>query len=116
MVANPHNPAYNPVSSLGYSDRMSFDQRLWNTLVSISEQFNYKYLYLPSQEAVYRRHFSGKNLPPLLDVIHNVSSVLVNSNPMINYPRPVVPTMVEVGGMHLRKFDKTGLSEVSWVH
>ncbi|KXJ73599.1 hypothetical protein RP20_CCG015438 [Aedes albopictus] len=117
MVANPHNPAYNPVSSLGYLDRMSFDQRLWNTLVSISEQFNYKYLYLPSQEAVYRRHFAGKNLPPLLDVIHNVSAVLVNSNPMINYPRPIVPTMVEVGGMHLRKFDKTGLSEdvVNWV-
>lgn len=113
MVANPHNPAYNPISSLGYSDRMSFDQRLWNTLVSISEQFNYKYLYLPSQEAVYQRHFAKKNLPPLLDVIHNVSVVLVNSNPMINYPRPVVPSMIEVGGMHLKKFDKTGLSQVN---
>ncbi|EAT35941.1 AAEL011937-PA [Aedes aegypti] len=117
MVANPHNPAYNPISSLGYSDRMSFDQRLWNTLVSISEQFNYKYLYLPSQEVVYQRHFAKKNLPPLLDVIHNVSVVLVNSNPMINYPRPVVPSMIEVGGMHLKKFDKTGLSQdvINWV-
>ncbi|XP_065088070.1 UDP-glycosyltransferase UGT5-like [Ochlerotatus camptorhynchus] len=117
MVANPHNPAYNPISSLGYSDRMSFDQRLWNTFVSISEQFNFKYLYLPSQEAVYQRHFSKKNLPPLLDVIHNVSLVLINSHPLINYPRPVVPSMIEIGGLHLRKFEFSGLSQdvINWV-
>lgn len=113
MVANPHNPAYNAISSLGYSDKMTFVERLWNTVVSISEQFNYKYLYLPAQEAVYQRHFGKKNLPPLLDVIHNVSIVLVNSHPMINYPRPVVPSMIEVGGFHLKKFDDNGLSQVN---
>ncbi|XP_062550768.1 UDP-glycosyltransferase UGT5-like [Armigeres subalbatus] len=117
MVANPHNPAYNAISSLGYSDKMTFVERLWNTVVSISEQFNYKYLYLPAQEAVYQRHFGKKNLPPLLDVIHNVSVVLVNSHPMINYPRPVVPSMIEVGGFHLKKFDDNGLSQdvINWV-
>ncbi|XP_058832013.1 UDP-glycosyltransferase UGT5-like [Topomyia yanbarensis] len=117
MVANPHNPAYNPISDLGYSDQMSFTQRLWNTMVSVSEQFNYKYLYLPAQEAVYQRHFVRKNLPPLLDLIHNVSLVLVNSHPVINYPRPLVPSMIEVGGLHLRKFNESGLSEdvINWV-
>ncbi|XP_058457594.1 UDP-glycosyltransferase UGT5-like [Malaya genurostris] len=117
MVANPHNPAYNPIADLGYSDEMSFVQRLWNTLVSVSEQFNYKYLYLPAQEAVYQRHFARKNLPPLLDLIHNVSLVLVNSHPVINYPRPMVPSMIEIGGLHLRKFEESGLSEdvIDWV-
>ncbi|XP_001870893.2 UDP-glycosyltransferase UGT5 [Culex quinquefasciatus] len=117
MVANPHNPAYNPISSLGYSDRMTFRERLWNTFVSICEQFNYKYLYLPSQEAVFQRHFARKNLPPLLDLIHNVSLVLVNSHPVITYPRPLVPSMVEIGGLHLRQFDETGLSQdvINWL-
>ncbi|XP_055606979.1 UDP-glycosyltransferase UGT5-like [Uranotaenia lowii] len=117
MVANPHNPAYNPISSLGYSDRMTFEQRMWNTFVSLSEQFNYKYLYLPSQEAVYRRHFGCRNPPPLLDIIHNVSLVLVNSNPMITYPRPMVPSMIEIGGLHLRKIEDHGMSEdvINWL-
>ncbi|XP_055535915.1 UDP-glycosyltransferase UGT5-like [Wyeomyia smithii] len=117
MVANPHNPSYNPISELGYSDQMTFVQRFWNTIVSLSEQFNYKFFYLPSQEAVYQRHFGRKNLPPLLDLIHNVSLVMVNTHPVINHPRPLVPSMIEVGGLHLRKFNDSGLSEdvVNWV-
>ncbi|XP_055623457.1 UDP-glycosyltransferase UGT5-like [Toxorhynchites rutilus septentrionalis] len=117
MAACPHNPAYNPVSSLGYSDRMSLSERLWNTFASICEQLNYKYLYLPTQETIYRRHFPAAHFPPLLDLIHNVSLVLVNSHPVINYPRPLVPNMVEIGGAHLRRFEESGLSEdlIGWL-
>ncbi|KFB44381.1 AGAP005163-PA-like protein [Anopheles sinensis] len=118
MVANPHNPAYNPIPSLGYSDRMTLVQRVWNTFVSVCEQFNYKYLYLPSQEAVYQRHFQRKGtLPPLLDLIHNVSLVLVNSHPVINFARPFVPNMIEIGGVHIREFEDTGFSQdvINWV-
>uniref|UniRef100_A0A182QH93 Uncharacterized protein n=1 Tax=Anopheles farauti TaxID=69004 RepID=A0A182QH93_9DIPT len=117
MVANPHNPAYNPIPSLGYSDRMDLVQRVWNTFVSICEQFNYKYLYLPSQEAVYQRYFARPSLPPLLDLIHNVSLVLVNSHPVINFARPVVPNMIEIGGLHIRQLENTGFSQdvINWV-
>ncbi|XP_050098276.1 UDP-glycosyltransferase UGT5-like [Anopheles aquasalis] len=117
MVANPHNSAYNPIPSLGYSDRMTLVQRVWNTFVSICEQFNYKYLYLPSQEAVYQRHFQRPNLPPLLDLIHNVSLVMVNSHPVITFARPMVPNMLEIGGAHLRTFEDTGFSQdvINWV-
>ncbi|XP_049545404.1 UDP-glycosyltransferase UGT5-like [Anopheles darlingi] len=119
MVANPHNSAYNPIPSLGYSDRMTLVQRVWNTFVSICEQFNYKYLYLPSQEAVYQRHFqrTSNHLPPLLDLIHNVSLVMVNSHPVITFARPMVPNMLEIGGAHLRTFEDTGFSQdvINWV-
>ncbi|XP_052873582.1 UDP-glycosyltransferase UGT5-like [Anopheles cruzii] len=117
MVANPHNSAYNPIPSLGYSDRMTLVQRVWNTFVSICEQFNYKYLYLPSQEAVYQRHFLRPGMPPLLDLIHNVSLVMVNSHPVINFARPVVPNMIEIGGAHIRDFEDTGFSQdvINWV-
>uniref|UniRef100_A0A182MNV7 Uncharacterized protein n=1 Tax=Anopheles culicifacies TaxID=139723 RepID=A0A182MNV7_9DIPT len=117
MVGNPHNPAYNPIPSLGYSDRMDLVQRVWNTFVSICEQFNYRYLYLPSQEAVYQRYFSRRNLPPLLDLIHNVSLVMVNSHPVINFARPFVPNMIEIGGAHIRQLEDTGFSQdvINWV-
>ncbi|XP_053666785.1 UDP-glycosyltransferase UGT5-like [Anopheles marshallii] len=117
MVGNPHNPAYNPIPSLGYSDRMHLVQRVWNTFVSICEQFNYRYLYLPSQEAVYQRYFSRRNQPPLLDLIHNVSLVMVNSHPVINFARPFVPNMIEIGGAHIRQLEDTGFSQdvINWV-
>uniref|UniRef100_A0A182WAE8 Uncharacterized protein n=1 Tax=Anopheles minimus TaxID=112268 RepID=A0A182WAE8_9DIPT len=117
MVGNPHNPAYNPIPSLGYSDRMDLVQRVWNTFVSICEQFNYRYLYLPSQEAVYQRYFSRHNMPPLLDLIHNVSLVMFNSHPVINFARPFVPNMIEIGGAHIRELEDTGFSQdvINWV-
>ncbi|XP_049298978.1 UDP-glycosyltransferase UGT5-like [Anopheles funestus] len=117
MVGNPHNPAYNPIPSLGYSDRMHLVQRVWNTFVSICEQFNYRYIYLPSQEAVYQRYFSLRNQPPLLDLIHNVSLVMVNSHPVINFARPLVPNMIEIGGAHIRQLEDTGFSQdvINWV-
>jgi glucuronosyltransferase len=62
------------------------------------------FLYLPSQETIYRRYFADKipNLPPLIDLVHNVSLVLLNSNPVIQYPRSLMSNMVEVAGMHIR--------------
>lgn len=63
-------------------------------------------MYLPSQELTYKRYFSplvkkGVELPPLIDLIHNVSLVLVNSHPALQYPRPSTPNMIQVGGMHI---------------
>lgn len=56
-------------------------------------------MYLPAQDMVYKRIFEqfvpGKSLPPLIDLIHNVSLVLVNTHPIFQYPRPIVPNMVQ---------------------
>lgn len=62
-------------------------------------------MYLPAQEMVYKRFFEpllpGRSLPPLIDLIHNVSLVLVNTHPIFQHPRPIVPNMVQVGGLHI---------------
>lgn len=63
-------------------------------------------MYLPSQELTYKRYVGplaqkGVELPPLIDLIHNVSLVLVNSHPALQYPRPSTPNMIHVGGMHI---------------
>lgn len=63
-------------------------------------------MYLPSQEIIYERYFSPMQpadvpLPPLIDLIHNVSLILLNSHTAMQYPRPSSPNMLHVGGMHL---------------
>lgn len=56
-------------------------------------------MYLPAQDLVYKRVFEpflpNQSLPPLIDLIHNVSLVLVNTHPIFQYPRPIVPNMVQ---------------------
>ncbi|KAG4070453.1 hypothetical protein HA402_005685 [Bradysia odoriphaga] len=111
MVGNPHNPAYNPNIFLGFTDKMSIKQRLVNSLVSAFEKITYNYMYLPAQDMVYQRVFKSflpdRSLPPLIDLIHNVSLVLVNTHPIFQYPRPIVPNMVQVGGLHILQSDKS---------
>uniref|UniRef100_A0A1B0DGR6 UDP-glucuronosyltransferase n=1 Tax=Phlebotomus papatasi TaxID=29031 RepID=A0A1B0DGR6_PHLPP len=44
----------------------------------------------------------GEKLPSLEQLIHNVSSVFVNSHPGFHYPRALMPNVVEIGGIHIR--------------
>lgn len=64
-------------------------------------------MYIPVQENIYHRYFSDsaaakrQPLPPLIDLIHNVSLVLLNSHASLQYARPHTPNMLHIGGMHL---------------
>lgn len=46
MVANPNNPSYTPSAYLGYSNEMSFKERLLNTLISLFDNLSYKYVFI----------------------------------------------------------------------
>uniref|UniRef100_A0A7G3B3G6 Putative udp-glucuronosyl and udp-glucosyl transferase n=1 Tax=Lutzomyia longipalpis TaxID=7200 RepID=A0A7G3B3G6_LUTLO len=108
LVGNPYNPAYSPNLFLGSPNKMTFTERIVNALLSLFVEISYQYLYLPAQEALYQRFFAplqpkdGK-LPALEDLIHNVSSVFVNSHPGFHYPRALMPNIVEIGGIHIRE-------------
>jgi glucuronosyltransferase len=54
---------------------------------------------IPS-ERIARRYF-GDSLPPLADIARNTSLLLLNTHFSMNQPRPFVPQIVEVGGLHL---------------
>lgn len=107
-VGNPSNPSFNSCLLLGYSNQMDFMQRITNTIFSVLDRLSYRFLYLPTQEAIYKRHFTellssrNEELPPLIDLIHNVSMVLVNSHSAVQYTKPYVPSIVEVGGIHIK--------------
>lgn len=65
-------------------------------------------MYIPSQESVYKRYFENllpkrERLPDLIELIHNVNLVLVNSHPALHYPRPYVPNMIQIGGAHINQ-------------
>jgi len=100
-VGNPEPPSYIPDTFLVLTDRMTFTERLTNTVFTWINELFYKCLYLPAQDRLMRKYF-GDDLPPLKNIIKNTSLILVNHHFSLAFPRPYVPNMVEVAGMHIK--------------
>ncbi|XP_046994613.1 UDP-glycosyltransferase UGT5-like isoform X1 [Schistocerca americana] len=101
-LGNPNNPAYSPDLMLEYTDRMSFWQRLYNAYVIALFSYNWNYEVMPKQNELLRRYF-GPDLPPTYEMDRNFSLLLVNNHFSVNYPRPLLPNVVELTGLHLEK-------------
>lgn len=103
---NPDNPSYIPNIFLRYNDRMSFFERIENTFFYVFIKVVYHFYYDVPCNRIAKRHF-GDELPPLESIALNYTSLLLaNSHFSLNLPRPLVPEVVEVGGMALPKAAK----------
>lgn len=100
----PYDPAYVPEFTMGFTDRMTFVQRVRNTVSALCNTWLARAFYLPRQQALADKHFvypGHEQRPPLADMLRNVSLTLVNSHPTyIGYPAPTVPGFINVAGMH----------------
>lgn len=106
LVGTPSPPSYVPNAFLGFTDRMSFKERLINTVMSGLEIVVDKFLDIPAQDSIYQKAFPGPkpSLPELKKTA--ISLVLLNNHFSISYPRPYVNAMIEVGGMHINRVPK----------
>uniref|UniRef100_A0A182QE42 UDP-glucuronosyltransferase n=1 Tax=Anopheles farauti TaxID=69004 RepID=A0A182QE42_9DIPT len=103
MVGTPSPTSYVPHPFLSFTDRMSFVQRIGNMLMTIMDTVLGHVLDFPVQSAMYEAAFPDPK-PPLEELRRTaVSLVLLNNHFSLSYPRPYVPNMVEVGGMHVNR-------------
>ncbi|XP_054281292.1 UDP-glycosyltransferase UGT5-like [Macrosteles quadrilineatus] len=81
------------------NDPMSFMDRVLN-LISVSlTLFQHHYIHLPLQEEIVKKYFN-EPLPPLADMVLNVSLYLSNSYPTtISHVRPYTQNIVHIGGI-----------------
>ncbi|CAH1402297.1 unnamed protein product [Nezara viridula] len=101
LTGNVHPYSYVPNFRIPMTDRMTFKERLMNTLINLQEILVCHY-YIPEQERIMRTYLSYNgtyDFPPLLDMLHNTSLVLVDAHFSLGYVRPYLPNIVEVGGM-----------------
>lgn len=78
---------------LPYSDNMTFAERWYNTLVGFYDWFIRNLFYLPNEKNFAKKHFAHlAPLPPLEELINNVSLTMVNSHRAITPPRPSMPS------------------------
>jgi glucuronosyltransferase len=111
-VGNPSPYSYVPDPFQNFSDRMDFWERILNTLGNTFQKVTRLFYYLPKQQALLEKYFSDyAPVPSIPDLDSSTSLILVNHHFSISYPRPLMPNIVQVGGMHIKSAKK--LPEVS---
>lgn len=102
----PSTFSYIPDSFLVTAKEISFIERLKNTVTGVMQLYVENYFYLPKMTEIMNEHFvydGWESRPPLEHMLNNVSLTLTNSHYAIHIPRPYIPGVVEVGGMHIKQ-------------
>lgn len=100
QVGNIVLPSIVPVLAIETPHRMSFLQRLQNT---IEKMQSVKWLETNAikQNDLIKKYFP--NSPTLEEISKNISLVLVNSHYSTEVTRPMVPCMINIGGFHVKQ-------------
>ncbi|CAG9785772.1 unnamed protein product [Diatraea saccharalis] len=95
------NPAYVPTFSSFLTSRMTFMERLENTIANCYLKLWYRYKVQMKEQEIIERHF-GRKIPDLNDIAKNSTTMMMaNVFHSLNGAKPLLPGLVEVGGMHL---------------
>lgn len=104
-MGNPDNPSYIPNVFSNYPSNMNFYQRLKNTFWLLYTKAYYKIYYDSQADKLIKKNF-GKGIPKVQDIVSNTSLFIFNSHYSVFEPKPFVPGVIEVAGLHIRE-DKT---------
>lgn len=97
---NPTHPAYIPNNIMTYSDRLSFWERVENTMIGLLYGNIFAEAMMTLDESI-AQEFLGIRLN-LREIVFNSSLLLVNTHFSLSLPRPLVPNVIEVGGIHIQ--------------
>ncbi|KAH8406762.1 hypothetical protein KR222_010008 [Zaprionus bogoriensis] len=102
LMGNISPLSFNPLLLSSRTERMDYHDRLWNVWEASVAWLHKRLMHLPSQEVLYRQYFptAKKSLEEMLD---SFSLMLLGQHFTLSYPRPYLPSMIEVGGLHLQQ-------------
>jgi len=109
-IGIPNHPAYSPNYFLPYTHRMTFGQRLVNTVLTQVLKLGHYYFSELPMDRLSKQHF-GPDVPPIAELKKKTSLIIANTHFSLHGPRPTVPELIEVGGLHIK--EKGKLPEVS---
>jgi len=85
-----------------FHPEMSFAERFQNFGHEVVTYCIYTYLYLPLAQEIYREKF-GENIPDAKSILSNAALIMSNGHSSVTLPKPNLPNVIEVGGLHLHK-------------
>lgn len=99
MTRNPNTPSHMLDMYVNYPPVMDFFQRLHNAYAQYLQKLNFYTYTIHKHNEILQKHFPGA--PHIMEILYNVSLVLVNSHVSTSNPASNLPNVVEVGGFHL---------------
>jgi glucuronosyltransferase len=110
-ISSPY--AYLPQISSDYGDRMNFWQMTLNTLSEIYVKMGRVFYVIPQYDAIFRRYFNSSNIPSVSVLQKSTALLMINQQFSIGYPRPLMPNIVEIGGIHINPPKKLNAVSIS---
>lgn len=104
-LGNPDNPSHIPLYSGQSTGKMDFSERFFNTFWYLFHKLHHLFIMDAQANKLVRQHF-GESLPDLSQLARNTSLIFVNRHFSLNGPRPLVPGVIEVAGMHIKPVKK----------
>lgn len=102
-MGNPLNPSYVPNVFSDYPFvKMTFFNRLWNTLFYIMALGGHDGIILRNEENINKYYF-GSSAPSLYNIARETSIMLINAHETLNPVIPLVPGMIPVSGIHIKQ-------------
>jgi UDP-glucoronosyl and UDP-glucosyl transferase. len=83
---------------------MTFWERHSSTILGEFVRMGRKYYYTPKQDDIASRYFNYTDeVPSTSELETSTALVLVNNHFSLNYPKPLMPNLVQVGGPHIKQ-------------
>lgn len=98
----PNLYSFMPDYRLAFRPKMTFLQRLENTLLGLFENMVAHWWYLPQQNALMKQFCADENVPSITDMLRNISVAFIYSDLLLDFQKPQPSNVVYVGGMHLK--------------
>jgi glucuronosyltransferase len=101
-IGNPHNPSYIPALFVGYSEKMSYKQRMYNYFMVHGLQALYSYFTNSFTNKQLRERF-GNDMPDIEELAKKTSLIFVNQHFSLSGAVPLAKTVIEIGGIHIQQ-------------
>ncbi|XP_039283417.1 UDP-glycosyltransferase UGT5 isoform X2 [Nilaparvata lugens] len=110
-IGNPILTASYPNFLLPYTHNMALHERFHNSLLNFVTLLATTAYQLPNQQELVDRYFTESfkqnSIEPisLNQLVKEVDLVFINRHPVLGFPRPHIPNVIDIAGLHLHKFD-----------
>lgn len=99
-VGNPSHPLLTPVRITNYLNEI-LTERLLAGFVSVWLRIYYNWFVLPRGDQIVKKIYPTCSY--LGSIESNVSLIFVTHNPILQFPRPVVPAVIDLRQIHLKQ-------------
>ncbi|XP_019872404.1 UDP-glycosyltransferase UGT5-like [Aethina tumida] len=100
MLGNNLQPAYIPQFFSGFTENMSFMERVYNFYITYANEVAQYFSERRFEEQAIKKY--GSEHAPYMKQGDRISLLLANTNPLLDYPQPLPPNIIPVGGLQAK--------------